>query len=218
MGGLAKKIGEGLAKMKAAGKPIDRFCFVEKAFGPVGLISVASELVRQFDLPAVHYRSYAWNAKDVRVASGMPAPGERLCAIYDVAVSGAMLAHTAHYFRQFHEADVCAAVVYYDLEEGAKDCLASSNVELFSVTKKQEFLPPLTGEYESIFHEPLEEPSIEHEIDPALVDKVKQGLEGAALPQENAIVDAFQSYIDRHADELGIGRLAIGQERLRGRT
>lgn len=213
MGALLGKIEEGLARMRSTGKPIDRFCFVEKSFGPVGLISVASDLVRQFNLPAVNYRSYAWNAKEVRISSGRPRPGERLCAIYDVAVSGAMLAHTADYFKQYHDADVCAAVVYYDFEEGATDLLAASNVKLFPVSKKHEFLPKLTEQYESAFDEPLREPRVDYPTDPVLAERVQEVL-AAPAPEENAIIDAFESYVKRHVNELKDGRLAIGHREL----
>jgi hypothetical protein len=125
-----------------------------------------------------------------------------------------MLANTADYFRHHHDADVCAAVVYFDLEEGAKDLLAGSNMELFSVTKKHEFLPGLTDEYQTVFHQALEGPSSVQEVDPDLVDKVQQGLENATSPPENAIIDAFESYLSRHADELASGRLAVGSRTL----
>jgi hypothetical protein len=207
---LAGKIGEALRHMEDVGTPITRLCFIEKSFGPVGLISVASDLVRRFDLPALNYRSYAWNARDVRVSSGRPGEGERLCAVYDVAVSGSMLQHTASYLKRHYKAELSAAVVYYDLEEGARDTLKRENVSLFSVRTKRDFLTPLAERYRDVFGEPLEEPSTDVQINPDLKRRVDAALAAPEHSEDNAIIEAFESYVRTNAKELQDDRLAAG--------
>jgi len=202
---VANKVSEAVHTCSRHGNPISRLCFIEKSFGPVGLISVSSELVQRLQLPALSYRGYAWNSPETRISSGAPINGENVCIVYDVAVTGSALVHAKQYLRKFCNANVAAAVVHYDFEEGASKQLEGSL--LLAVRKKSDFEKDLARVYRENFGSSMSEPLIT--LEQGFADRVRR-LAGPVLDPEDSIISAVEEYLETHREQTNSKRLALG--------
>lgn len=146
IGGYAQALRELRAK-----KHFDKLCFFHKRFGPVGAIELQTTLIDKLKLPAVTYAPYVWHQGDLPIESGKVKAGDRLCAVYDATVSGREITDLDDYMRE-KQANVVAAAVYFDFQEGARVRLLNQGIALNPVVQKHEVLEGIVKAYRTQYH------------------------------------------------------------------
>jgi len=91
---------------------VTSLCFIEKEVGPVGAISMLSNLVADLGLPASIYRASHWNSRS-QVAAYQPKPTDRILLVYDLLVTGDGIAQAAKDLRSRYGVEPVAVVVLF---------------------------------------------------------------------------------------------------------
>jgi orotate phosphoribosyltransferase len=131
-----------------------RLCFIDKAEGPVGAITLKDLLSWQTSIPAVTVRLRGDIPAPMLRIKGKPAPdarginalqaGERILLVSDVATSGRTIIDAAKILQEAGGI-VPVAVVLFDREEGAEPRLRAQGVRLVQYVRRtyvEKYLPP----------------------------------------------------------------------------
>ena len=111
---------------------VNKLCFIEKLYGPVGAVSLLPYLVEKTGLPSIIYRPAHWNPKSK--ITGKVTKADRICVVYDLAVTGGALLDCMYFLeRSYPKVEVVSAVVLYDYNVGAKEKLLKQDVKLRSI-------------------------------------------------------------------------------------
>ncbi|MFH8120433.1 MAG: hypothetical protein QXS37_06530, partial [Candidatus Aenigmatarchaeota archaeon] len=100
---------------------VNKLCFIEKQFGPIGSITLLSSLVEKTNLPAVIYRPRHWNFKSK--ITGELANSDKICIVYDLSVTGGAIMDATNFLENNFPVKVTSAIVLYDYGFGAKEKL-----------------------------------------------------------------------------------------------
>lgn len=128
----------------------NRLGFIEKSFGPVGAIELRAELSRAVEIPSVVYRAYSWKRHNQPISAGRISSGDTICAVYDVGITGGLISEFAEYAKS-RGANVVAAIVSFDYDEGAREYLDQQSVEYFPLVRKHRVINQIAQTYESLF-------------------------------------------------------------------
>jgi hypothetical protein len=105
-----------LVSEMADASPVSCLCFIEKAVGPVGAISLLGSLVERTGLPSVIYRPRYLEPRG-RLSGVLPTnikPGKQTAVlVYDLFVTGAALNEAAEDLKSKYGIDVVGAVVLF---------------------------------------------------------------------------------------------------------
>lgn len=127
---------------------INKICFIEKTYGPVGAVALLPYLVEKTGTEAVIYRPRHWNPSARLV--GKLAKTDRICMVYDLALTGGALAQAAEFLeKSFEGVRVTYAIVLYDYNVGARETLAERGVKLSAIVDilPEHFRKSLLGNY-----------------------------------------------------------------------
>jgi len=126
---------------------LDRLCFIDKAEGPVGAVTLRDLASWQTNIPAITVRLRGdFITSDLRIkgmqaagASGINVlrAGERVLVVSDVATSGGTILDAVKIITDAG-GTVSAAVALFDREEGALANLHDAGVKLVCYLKKSE--------------------------------------------------------------------------------
>ena len=120
---------------------IEKFCFIEKRRGPVGALSLSSDLVDKYGMESMIYRPKHLNPLARVDAFETKDIGEKICIIDDVAVTGRRLRNAAEELWQVHTGNPEYAVVIADMDKGAGeelDKVGNEGVNLRSLYQNSE--------------------------------------------------------------------------------
>jgi orotate phosphoribosyltransferase len=143
---IIQKYSEAVRRVQANG-PIDRLCFIDKAFGPLGAVELRTPLCEKLKLPSMIYRSYSWRTSNQPVSAGEIKSGEKLCVLYDAGITGGLLSDFADY-ATYLGARTTAAVVFFDFDEGASETLADKGITYYPIIEKHTVLADIARSYE----------------------------------------------------------------------
>jgi orotate phosphoribosyltransferase len=104
-------------KINALKANITKLCFIDKDFGPVGALGLLSDIVRRTDLDAVIYRPSRFNY-DSRIQGVTLKPGDKVCIVYDLIVSGKGIRDAVDYLIKRYNVEVPYAIVLYNYSSG----------------------------------------------------------------------------------------------------
>ena len=91
---------------------INWLCFIEKAVGPVGALSMLGALVSKLHLPACIYRAGYWSQR-AKLVGYRPPRDAKVAIVYDLFVTGDGIKQVATELRRDFQVPVVAAVVLY---------------------------------------------------------------------------------------------------------
>lgn len=91
---------------------ISCLCFIEKAVGPIGALSMLAALVSGLNLPACVYRANHWPER-AKLAGYRPRPMDRIALVYDLLVTGDGIRQAAKDLKARFGTTTVAAVVLF---------------------------------------------------------------------------------------------------------
>jgi len=187
---------------------VNKLCFIDKAFGPLGAVELRPLLMEKMGLPGVVYRAYSWKQHLQPFSAGSLNRFDRLCVVYDVGISGGMIDEFATYVEKELEADVLGAVVFFDYEEGARKLLESKDIEYRPILTKSTALPELKAAYYSLYKSdlPLEDraTTVESAQNQPEVRSASRSLLPMATPEHvaaynKAVDDTMRWFLDQRS-------------------
>ncbi len=115
---------------------INSLCFIEKPYSAIGALTLLSQLVNDFKLPATVYRNGNWDI-NTRISGKKPDDESNYCIVYDLAIGGGGIIEASTFLNENYGSKVSGAVVFFDYEKrnGAKYALGKKNIELISLLK-----------------------------------------------------------------------------------
>jgi len=154
-----------LKKIKEVDKRerIDKLCFVEKKKGPVGALPLLPLLVEKTGKKACIYRPHTDHK--IKFSGLPPEPGENICIVYDLVVSGDGIVDTANSIKRFiknkypkKDVNPGYAVILGDLREESKKYVGNKDtkVEICPILHyppskfKKDLIKSLEKEYKDI--------------------------------------------------------------------
>lgn len=148
---VCKWYGEKVNKL-AKDNEIDGICVIEKSYSTVGAVSLIGYLAAKCGLPITIYRPSYWDYQQ-RVSGKLPYPGEKVCVVYDVSISGSGIVEASEFLEQQYRAQVKHAVVLFDFDvEGtAQQNLKQMDIQLHHFRNTSDVIPELLGEKEGPF-------------------------------------------------------------------
>lgn len=120
--------------------PISKLAFIEKSAGPIGMISSKDLITNKTKIPSISVRIrrrlISGSIKGQKSKnSTLIKSGEIIVIISDVATTGRTIKEARAKLVEYG-AEVIAAIVLFDREEGAKEDLRDQGIELYSMQQR----------------------------------------------------------------------------------
>jgi orotate phosphoribosyltransferase len=108
---------------------IEGLCVIEKAYSTVGALTLVGYLATHCKLPITICRVPYWDRRH-RISGKLPFPGIRLCAVYDVSITGTGILETSEFLKKQYGAQVKHTAVLFDMEDEARENLKAGGIQL----------------------------------------------------------------------------------------